>query len=302
MEESGHMCSLARNFIFVSALFASFVLFAEEIIIDKVDFEDAELNKALSFLSEKCSGKTAVLFNTTGIKQGEMPLVTMNFRNIPLDDLLRYICMESGMKYKKSDKAFLVGKNIDELYIEQYNATVVPATANLANIKECLAAYGVTFPEGSTISYNKKTNTLTVKNNGTNHNTISDIFSGADWIDVRRKPATEKDGEFTFTDIKERLKKLRVSADFKNESAQTVLKYISMKAGEKDPSGRGINILLCTNGMTKVPAITVSLANMSVGDALRYIATLLGMRCKIEDHAVLIIPKTQAPLTEPGKN
>jgi len=279
--------------ILTVAFIMSFAISAAEIIIDKIDFEDAELNKAVSILSSKCAGKGAVLFSSAGLKQDEMPLVTMSFRNIPLDDLIRYICMETGMKYRKTDNAFIIGKNIDELYIEQYKATVVPATANLANIKECLAAYGVTFPEGSTINYNKKTNTLTVKNNGANHNTISDIFAGADRIDVRRKPATEKDAEFTFTDIRERMKKIRITAEFKNESVKTVLKYIAMKSREKDPSGQGVNILLLTNGSDKSPTISATFTNMTVDHAVSYIATLIGMKCKVEDYAVLIVPKTQ---------
>jgi len=292
--------SLVRNAAFAAAFFAAFLLLSEDIIVDKVDFEDANLKEAFSFLSSKCVGKANILFNSSGIAQEEMPLLTMSFRNIPLDELIRYICMESGMKYAKSDNAFIIGKNIDELYISQYNATVVPATANLANIKECLKAYGVTFPDGSTISYNKKTNTLTVKNTGVNHDIISNIFTGSDWIDVRRHPATEKNGEFTFTDIKDRLKKLKISVDFKKESARTVLQYISLKTREKDPSGRGINIFLCTKGMSKIPDITLSLNEIPAGDAIKYIASSLGMRCKIEDNAVLIIPKNQKP--ESGKN
>jgi len=295
------MSRIAGIFIFTSALFLSLLSSADEIMIDKIDFEGAALNKALAFISTKCSGKNTVMFSAGGLAKGEMPLLTMSFRNIPLDDLIRYICMETGMKYRKTEHAYLVGKNIDGLYIEQYNATVVPATATLANIKECLAAYGVTFPEGSTINYNKKTNMLTVKNSGPNHNIIENIFLGTDWIDVRRKPANEKDAEFTFTDIKEKLKKIRSSVEFKNESVLTVLKYISLKTREKDPSGKGINILFFANGTNEAPAISLDIDDMSTGDILNYIATLLGMKCKIEDYAVLIIPKTQTAPAIPEK-
>lgn len=293
------MYRFAACFIFGAALFLSLLARAEEIMIDQIDFDEAPVNKALAHISSKCAGKKMVMFSSAGLTKGEMPEVTMSVRNVPLDDLIRYICMMTGMKYSKSEHAYIVGKNVDDLYIEQYNATVVPSTANLANIKECLAAYGVSFPEGSTISYNKKTNMLTVKNTGPNHDIIENIFAGANWIDVRRKPATEKDSELVFTDIKDKMKKIRLPVEFKNESPQTILKYISMKSREKDPSGKGINILLIPNKTDKVPAISLSLTNMSVENATNYIAKLLGMRCKVEDYAVLIIPKTQPAPAKP---
>lgn len=99
--------------------------------------------------------------------------------------------------------------------------------------------------------------------------------------------------------LKEELKRIILpKVEFKNLPADQAFAYLAKKGRELaiDQKGPGINVVLMIDRQKPMPIVTLSLEDIPLGEALRYVATYADLSMRIEARAVLIeeFPKGKA--------
>ena len=126
-----------------------------------------------------------------------------DFENMPIGEIIRYICIAAGLKYKVDDHAVLIADprvTIDEMVTRFYpvNSQVFSAIKDTAagggggdliggiddvagedegDVKQYLEAMGVQFPAGSTVAYLPNVSRLVVNNTVTEQRRIQEIIN-----------------------------------------------------------------------------------------------------------------------------
>ncbi|HWB58894.1 MAG TPA: STN domain-containing protein [Chthoniobacteraceae bacterium] len=107
--------------------------------------------------------------------------ITLSLTNIPLAEVLRYVCELSGLKYRVISNAVVLMPltQAGGPYTQEYKLP----DAMLADIKKSnstpqkwLESAGVPFPDGTDAKYDEKTNTLAVHNTEANINLVDQIM------------------------------------------------------------------------------------------------------------------------------
>jgi hypothetical protein len=275
-------------FCFAGLFLLSLLAHADGIMIQSVDFDGADLKKAVKFISDK-AGSNANILIKTDLDIKEVPLLTMNFRRIPLEELIKYICMDTGLQYQKRGKNYLIGKNVDNIIKKNYTVTILPLKFKKKELIDFFDAFGISFPEGADLRYNRKRNLLLVKNTPGNQKKISSLFALHKKVDVNYRPK-KKVFETITTDIESRLKKIKFDKiKFEETNMASVVEYLTTRS-RKDLPPNGVNIFFCSYGMTKQPNITFVLSDANLYEVIRYVCMSAGMQFRIENYAVVITP------------
>jgi general secretion pathway protein D len=92
-------------------------------------------------------------------------------------------------------------------------------------------------------------------------------------------------------DIDQKLKSIFLSLDFTNVSIEEATQYLYAKSKELDePAHKGIPFIIQPNASASAKPITLSLNNVPVGEALRYVCQLANVKYKVQDYAISIVP------------
>ncbi|MDD5596605.1 MAG: hypothetical protein PHV82_01590 [Victivallaceae bacterium] len=98
----------------------------ERIIFPNIEFDDADIFSVcrfLSRLSKRCD-PDKVGVNVMGAfdksTADQLFKVTMSFSNIPMSEVLRYLCQNVGLKYKIEEGVVILGTNVDEMQTEYF--------------------------------------------------------------------------------------------------------------------------------------------------------------------------------------
>lgn len=95
----------------------------QNIIFPKVEFEDVDINsviRQLNRMSKRYDPDKQGVSIVSGLSKGladMTPKITMSFDNMPMSEVIRYICQGSGLKYRIADNAVIMGlgADIDEM-------------------------------------------------------------------------------------------------------------------------------------------------------------------------------------------
>lgn len=207
----------------------------ERIRFPKFDSPGMDITKILKFLDAQSKANDNVtkdgplgvsiipMFEPADLKLPKFQKIYMRFSDIPLIDILRYLCLNLGIKYKV-DKygSVLVGTNVDDMVSEPRRFPVrddvmadilgnsvsapLPAPAtdgeepaaeggaapaaksssseNENKMKEYFRVRGVGFPAGSAIRYNSRAHRLEVINSEDNLRRLETLLSHLDAINV----------------------------------------------------------------------------------------------------------------------
>ena len=94
-------------------------------------------------------------------------------------------------------------------------------------------------------------------------------------------------------DIDQKLNSIFLSLDFTNASIEAATDYLYSKSKELDePAHKGIPFIIQPDASSSAKPITLSLNNVPVGEALRYICQLANVKFKVQDYAISIVPFT----------
>ena len=173
----------------------------QSLVIKDVDFTDATIDDAVSFLTAKSrevdsegSGISFIVKNEKA--RTEAKPFSLRLSNVPIGEVLRYICNIAGVKYKAEefavfivplsdgDDAVMVTREfpVKETFFDTSNTTSSEDATGTANtrrsrtnvtntvgknddpVRKSLQERGVQFPDGSAAIYNSATGILTIKN------------------------------------------------------------------------------------------------------------------------------------------
>ncbi|OGV18022.1 MAG: hypothetical protein A2X47_07955 [Lentisphaerae bacterium GWF2_38_69] len=91
----------------------------ETLIIPKIDFEEASVSSVITYLSRESKiadpdGKGINIILRLSNTQQEPKPVTLQLDDLPIGEIIRYVCLYSGLKYRIEDDAVIVGD--DSIY------------------------------------------------------------------------------------------------------------------------------------------------------------------------------------------
>ncbi len=79
--------------------------------------------------------------------------------------------------------------------------------------------------------------------------------------------------------------------EFSEASVQECIEYFRVKSAALDPGHKGVNIILKPGANDPKAAITLSLKNVPLAEALRYVAGLASLTLTADDQALVLAPK-----------
>ena len=277
------------------------------IVIPKLILKNATVSEAVDLL-----GKKSVEFDPAkiGAKISVHPEVfralaadtriTLSLTNIPLGEAMKYVTSLAGLKYRWENRAFTVvplGWQ-EPMQVKRWKLTSLMRT-NLDyhkadDLKEFWIASGVEFPEGASVAASADFRTITMKNTQDSLDLVEALLLAADQTFVPSddptgtKPFRRKLDTIIIPALELRDATLREAVDFlKRKGAE-------MDTTEPEPARRGMSFVLKLDKGDSPPVpearITLSLANVTLGEALRAVAAAAKVRCKVEPYAVTLVP------------
>ena len=291
------------------------------IIIPKLDFKETPVREAIDLLRKK-----SVEFDTTerdparkGINiimeiepfRGQiLPLsdrdaasladtkITVSLANVPLSEALRAVTNAAGLlRYKVEPYAVvIVPVLMDDFATKEYKVPPEILTGKDGRVqtaRELLESSGVTFPPGTSAEYLTSIGALVVRNSDENLDLVDQIVDAAE----PKAPNTET--------IHNKLDHLIIQKiDFKNATLRDAIEFLHEKSVELDTTEtdlirKGVSIVVRGSGPNlgdpvadiTVPAkIDLTLANIPLSEALRYVATLTGLTLKVYPSEVMLTP------------
>lgn len=174
-------------------------------VIPKVDFEDASVSSVITYLSRESKiadekeGKGINIILRLSNTQVQPKSVSIQLDDVPIGEVIRYVCLYSGLKYRIEEDAVIIGDDsidkmetkffqiksglinsiisnltVDEINLDakkSFDATSMLATSKIEGKKVLstdLQVYflqrGLPFPPGSNIAWDSKTSMLVITN------------------------------------------------------------------------------------------------------------------------------------------
>jgi len=83
------------------------------------------------------------------------------------------------------------------------------------------------------------------------------------------------------------------SLDFTTVSIEEATSFLTSKSKELDPDHKGVNFIIQPLASTTAKPISLTLNAVPLGEALRYVCQLAGVKYKVQDYAISIVPFNQ---------
>ena len=316
----------------------------EQTIIPKLEFREATISEALSFLRKKSveldpdEPKTGVNIQ---IQFDETPVadtrITISLTNIPLIEALKYVTGLANLKFKVEPYAVSIvpaSVNTDVLLTKEW-AIPPKAAANLeaeGGGREWLMLNGVQFNGAASALWIRSSRRLIVRNTQEQIELIDTIIEA-----LQRPPQSQSSAQQEMAPsmdpagmpaIVRKLERTIIpKLDFKEATIREAVDFLKRKSIELDPDEPkiGVNIVLKLDGAAVGPAvepprpgvpipgldpspnplapppamavgnpsdarITVSLSNIPLIEALKYVTGLANLKFKVEPYAVSLVP------------
>jgi general secretion pathway protein D len=93
--------------------------------------------------------------------------------------------------------------------------------------------------------------------------------------------------------LDEKLKNIYLSLDFNNATIEEATNFLSIESKRLDPDHKGVNFVIQPEASTSATPVSITLNNVPLGEALRYVCQLGNVKFKVQDYAISIVPFTQ---------
>ncbi|MCE0521427.1 MAG: hypothetical protein LV480_00775 [Methylacidiphilales bacterium] len=94
----------------------------------------------------------------------------------------------------------------------------------------------------------------------------------------------------TSFDVDQKLKEIFLSLNFTNATIEEATNYLSIESKRLDPEHKGINFVIQPAASTSAKPVTLTLNNVPLGEALRYVCQLANVKFKVQEYAISIVP------------
>lgn len=200
----------------------------DRIILPRVQFQDASIEEAIEFLRVKSRDLDTSSPGGGGVnmilRNGDAPSsarISLDLKDVPLSEALRYVTELAQMKYKVESNAVMIvplSEDASQMYTRtfrvppdflvagggDFGATAAPADPFAAGgpatgsgltprktAKQILEAQGITFPEGASVSFNPATSQIVVRNTQPNLDLIEAFDEGLRKSDASKQMADD---------------------------------------------------------------------------------------------------------------
>ena len=109
-----------------------------------------------------------------------------------------------------------------------------------------------------------------------------DIATGAQ----EAQPALTRSTSFN---IDQKLNSIFLSLDFNGASIEEATNFLSIESKRLDPEHKGVNFIIQPEASTSAKPISLTLNNVPLGEALRYVCQLANVKSKVQDYAISIV-------------
>jgi general secretion pathway protein D len=93
--------------------------------------------------------------------------------------------------------------------------------------------------------------------------------------------------------IDQKLKDIFLSLDFNNATIEEATNFLSIESKRLDPDKKGVNFVIQPEASTTAKPVSITLNNVPLGEALRYVCQLANVKYKVQDYAISIVPFSQ---------
>jgi general secretion pathway protein D len=93
--------------------------------------------------------------------------------------------------------------------------------------------------------------------------------------------------------LDQKLKEISLSLDFNNATIEEATNFLSIESKRLDPEHKGVNFVIQPEASTTAKPVTITLNNVPLGEALRYVCQLANVKFKVQDYAISIVPFSQ---------
>lgn len=300
----------------------------ETIVIPRLEFREATLQEIVDLLTRKSveldvtepnALRRGVRFALgADVRRGPQvneqgasvnPLearITVALKNIPLIEALRYITGLSNTDYRvgvDGVEVVLSGR-LAPLILKEW---VLESSAGFKpgdDAQALLTENGVTFPAGATASLSPDATRLTVRNTQANLDLVDNVLDPAPQADPPKMLLRQKLSTIIIPKLELRQTPLR-------EAVKLLMRTSwELDAAEEDSASRGVNIVVHRSDRSAEiprsesasvapareedagePRMTLSLRNISLGEALRYVAGLSNHIVMVGPYSVTLAPK-----------
>ena len=93
--------------------------------------------------------------------------------------------------------------------------------------------------------------------------------------------------------LDQKLKDIYLSLDFNNATIEEATNFLSIESKRLDPEKKGVNFIIQPEASTSAKPVSITLNNVPLGEALRYVCQLANVKFKVQDYAISIVPFSQ---------
>lgn len=98
----------------------------ERIVFPRIEFEDMNVKSVLSYLNDRSKlydpdkEGVSIMFGFDNQTADKLGKVTMSLSRIPMSEVIRYVCKDTGLKYRIDPSGVIVGPNVDEMQMQYF--------------------------------------------------------------------------------------------------------------------------------------------------------------------------------------
>ncbi len=295
----------------------------ERIIIPRLEFREATVRDCVESLRGK---GVDIALKLDGAPPDEIAKIneariTVSLTNIPLVEALRYVTGLGNLHFQiEESRVVIIPASVyaSELVTKEWawsRQALRDESGRSVNLRDFLTAQGVQFPPGSEVRYDEARERLRMRNTHEQIDLIDGFVESGyalsprarrekEEMDDRKRDAEVAEARRPVEMVQRKLERIIIPRlEFREATVREALEFLKKKASELDansPAGeRGVNMVLKLGDLTPPtpdfpnPAdarITVSLTNIPLVEALRYVTGLANLKFKIEPYAVSIVP------------
>jgi general secretion pathway protein D len=93
--------------------------------------------------------------------------------------------------------------------------------------------------------------------------------------------------------LDQKLKDIFLSLDFNNATIEEATNFLSIESKRLDPDHKGVNFVIQPEASTTGKPVSLTLNNVPLGEALRYVCQLANVKYKVQEFAISIVPFSQ---------
>jgi general secretion pathway protein D len=94
--------------------------------------------------------------------------------------------------------------------------------------------------------------------------------------------------------LDQKLKDIYLSLDFNNATVEEATNFLSIESKRLDSEHKGVNFIIQPEASSSAKPVSVTLNNVPLGEALRYVCQLANVKYKVQDYAISIVPFSQS--------